>query len=472
MRDSSPNPPVTMASLTSSTLNSIFEDSSVAAQVPDPDRKIRVGQAVAYKDRLWYCIAAFIALVSICHWLSVLHKTLRNLPPRSSRSKVSFKRLPAALLDMFRALAFRQTISIGKSYTLNFAEVFLTSAYIVLLFTWSLVNSTNTKGMKFDPKYWANTAGNIAATQLPLMTALGMKNNIISFLTGVSFDKLNYLHRMTARIIVVLTWVHGAGRIKLGLVGEVAWTHPWIQCGVLASTSLSILSIMAIQPIRNRHYEVFLLTHFILCFIFLLASYFHTQVLLGLGYYVWPTFLIWGLDRLVRALRLVAFNFGYFKSKSAMELDAHVDILSPHFLRIVLYRPAHFHWAPGQSAYLTIPTVSGFPLEAHPFTMSTIDVPYIEDEKSSDAGEKGSETSTSPTPTTGAVVKKLVFLTRIRRGFTERLLHAARDNQQFKAFLDGPYSSPPLLKGYSTVILIAGGSGVAFTLPLLLDLVQ
>lgn len=112
----------------------------VVAQVVDPDRVIRIAQAVAYKDRLWYCIACFIALVSVCHWFSVLYQTCRKLPSHSARGKASIKRFPAALLDVFRALAFRQTLSIGKSYTLNLTEVFLTAAYIVLLFTWSLVN--------------------------------------------------------------------------------------------------------------------------------------------------------------------------------------------------------------------------------------------------------------------------------------------------------------------------------------------
>lgn len=124
-----------MASPTVSTF-----DLPVAAQVPDPDRVIRIAQAVAYKDRLWYCIACFLALVSICHWLSVLYQTRRKIPSHSARGKASIKRLPAALLNVFRALAFRQTLSIGKSYTLNVTEVFLTAVYIVLLFTWSLVN--------------------------------------------------------------------------------------------------------------------------------------------------------------------------------------------------------------------------------------------------------------------------------------------------------------------------------------------
>ena len=34
--------------------------------------------------------------------------------------------------------------------------------------------------MRADPKYFANRAGTIAASQIPIMTALGMRNNLFS----------------------------------------------------------------------------------------------------------------------------------------------------------------------------------------------------------------------------------------------------------------------------------------------------
>jgi hypothetical protein len=40
--------------------------------------------------------------------------------------------------------------------------------------------ATSTEGVKLDPQYWAGTAGAIAASQLTFVTALGMKNNVIS----------------------------------------------------------------------------------------------------------------------------------------------------------------------------------------------------------------------------------------------------------------------------------------------------
>lgn len=38
--------------------------------------------------------------------------------------------------------------------------------------------------------------------------------------------------------------------------------------------------------------------------------------------------------------------------------------------------------------------------------------------------------------------------------------------------VDGPYGRPPSVNSYSSVVLLAGGSGVSFTLPLLLDVIS
>lgn len=43
-----------------------------------------------------------------------------------------------------------------------------------------MVTATNTSGHILDPRYYANRAGKIAALQVPLVVALGMKNNILS----------------------------------------------------------------------------------------------------------------------------------------------------------------------------------------------------------------------------------------------------------------------------------------------------
>ena len=190
----------------------------------------------------------------------------------------------------------------------------------------------------------------------------------------------------------------------------------------------------------------------------------------SLTYYgVWPMMIVWGLDRFIRFVSLATVNFEYFNpwssQKSQKELDAVVEVLSPRYVRVSLHRSKHLHWRPGQNVYLSFPSISTFPFESHPFTISTID-----DDSKDDS--------------------TLVFILRVQRGFTEKLLKEASSDTTYKVFLNGPYGSPPLLIGYQTVILIAGsflsvtstrfthhlcvvgGSGVAFTLPLFLDILR
>lgn len=47
------------------------------------------------------------------------------------------------------------------------------------------------------------------------------------------------------------------------LLGDETLAHRWVQCGVLAGTTMTLLCILTIRPIRKRSYEIFLVVHFI-----------------------------------------------------------------------------------------------------------------------------------------------------------------------------------------------------------------
>ncbi|KAF8813105.1 hypothetical protein BYT27DRAFT_7181675 [Phlegmacium glaucopus] len=372
---------------------------------------------ISYPNQVLYFIASVIALISLCHFFSISYKfiTRKRVYGWKRRTAVSLARVPAAVVDSFRTLAFRWTVPIGSSHELNLAEVGATLGYMAVIFSWTFVNTTTIAGIKVAPKYYADRAGDITASQLPIMLALGMRNNIISWLTGVSYIKLNYFHRMAARVLCVLIWIHAGGRVT--------------------GSALTLLCFLTIRPIRERNYEAFLLIHFIFAFIFILGVYFHLRGR-GLAYRAWPSMIIWGLDHFIRLIRLAIINFVYLNpwssQNSRKELDAVVEVLSPDILRITLHRSRYLHWRPGQSAYLCFPSISANPWESHPFTMSTIDT----DSSSGDS--------------------ILVFLLRVRKGFTPKLLKDASSDQTYKVFVNGPYGAPPLLIGYQTVILIAG----------------
>jgi predicted ferric reductase len=136
-------------------------------------------------------------------------------------------------------------------------------------------------------------------------------------------------------------------------------------------------------------------------------------------------------------------------SEPKISSSSKIESLPGRLIRLTTPAPKFFHWRPGQSAYITLPKISGTPLEGHPFTISTIET------KSSQRSE-------------------LKFLIQDRRGkgFTRRLYDSDGTSTIGNVLVDGPYSTPPRLVGYDAVLLIAGGSGVTFTLPLLLDLVE
>ncbi|KAJ7082379.1 ferric reductase like transmembrane component-domain-containing protein [Mycena belliarum] len=465
---------------------------SVAAKLKavNPDKAPSIHRGHEYPLQIWYLLASFIALISIIHFAAQLSARLRT-PHAPGRRKVpTLRRLPAAVLHVFRTTAFRITVSRG-SYTLNLTEFFLGCAYMAVIFTWAFINTTNLAGERFAPRYYANRSGFIAATQFPLLIALGMKNNIITFLTGVGFDKLNLLHRIVARVLCVLLWIHGGGRVSSdgnahsGKVKTLKnFEEGWFRWGVVSATALTLLCFLSVRPLRNRGYEMFLVAHFFVALILLVGSYIHTTDT-NETQYIWPSFIIWGLDRFVRFVRIFLVNGGYLnllgKKTQAHPLNAQVDIISPSLLRMRLFLPDRFSWRPGQVAYLSVPCVSSTPWQAHPFSIASIDAgsggsasraestASSEDEKCASAG---GDALAVPTP---GHAKELVFFLRVHKGFTKRLLDAATTSggtATFPVYVDGPYGSPPSARGFGTVLLVAGGSGMAFTLPLLLDLIR
>ncbi|KAJ7185905.1 ferric reductase NAD binding domain-containing protein [Mycena filopes] len=438
-----------------------------SVEAVNPDRAPSHARAFEYPLYVWYCVGSFVAVVSLAHFIATFLSWMRSdhrAEVSSARSPRSLRRLPLAILAVVRNTIFRTTLSFGGSYTLNLTEFAIGCAYFATLLTWALINSESFQsvGVHLSPQYFGNRTAIIAATQLPLMIALGMKNNILTFLTGISIDKLNILHRIAARVICVMLWIHGIGKVSSFNIEDLQ--QPWFQCGIMAVSSLTLLCVFSVRPLRSRGYELFLVAHLLIALIALGGAFYHADNN-GFGYFLWPSLLVWGLDRLLRFIRIFFVNGGIstlFDTSASQALRAKVEIVSHQFLRVTIRRPNRFRWSPGQLAYLSIPSVSATPWELHPFTIASID------------GEIPLATEVNSPP--HARTKKLVFLLRVQDGFTKRLLNAAGStsspNQTFGAYIDGPYCAPPSVRGFTTVLLFCGGSGISFTLPLLLDVIR
>ncbi|KAF9238235.1 ferric reductase NAD binding domain-containing protein [Melanogaster broomeanus] len=457
---------------------SVPQDIPVPPNIPaPPDRILSHERYELYPKEAWYGIAIFLVGVGICQWGSVLHIKLvkgrrpnpradeESTSPPAPRGGISLSRLPVAAINAYRVIAFRCTLEVG-SYTLNTTEVLVTLAYIAYLLTWTFVNTTNLEGEAFDPKYWSNRAGMLAASQTPLLTALGTKNNLVSrgyylldFVTGISYEKLNYIHRAMARSCFGLLLIHASSEIYNYPRFQASLEEAWLRIGISALVALSVLCIASLRPVRTVAYEFFFYVHFLAVFIFLVGGYFHTKRWIG-SYWIWPSFAIWGLDRFIRVARLVVFNHSYFGfNRHSGELDATTELLCDDFVRVRMRRPPHFNWSAGQSAYLIMPSISTLPFEAHPFSIASIDSALF------------LPTLGTPEKTT-SIRRELVFLVKVRGGFTKRLKDAAAQNKTVKVLLDGPYGAAPDLGAYDTAVLVAGGIGVTYTLPVFLSVIE
>ncbi|GJJ08728.1 hypothetical protein Clacol_002947 [Clathrus columnatus] len=408
-----------------------------------------------YPEQIWWFMASFIALLVLFHFIKIIQQwrspSLPRDPEKNNNLELaphrrrSISRLPIAIYETITIILFRYTVSFGYSRRVNWAEIAITMHFLTPVAGFD----SDPGGLKIDPNYYADRAGNAVASQIPLLVILSGKNNLLSIITGISFEKLHILHRAIARFSIVLILAHAGGRISLGLTGSDVITEPWLRTGIAAFSAWVIIAVMFIKPFRSKYYNIFVIVHLVLALMITIGLYFHIQGAAGYQNYIVPAFVFWGFDRVTRIARVFWNNRGFSPS------PIKIEILSPNTLKLSINQ--WMSWKAGQSAYLTIPKISMMPFEAHPFTISTI--PTMEKENNNEPNE-------------------LVFIVKVRNGFTKRLYHtvskAQELNEEFllNAFVDGPYGSPPELDMFSDIVIITGGSGISFGLPLLGEIVR
>ncbi|KAH8091672.1 ferric reductase NAD binding domain-containing protein [Cristinia sonorae] len=397
----------------------------------------------AFPEFTWWLYLSMMGtatLVSLAWkiWSWSERRTRLKSPPSATRTgTVSLTRLPAALLTATRIVTLRWRI---PHISMNVLEILLTLLYILLLFS---LEFTSTNNLEID--FWANRTGHIVAIQYPLIVILSWKNNLISICTGISYEKLNLLHRVCSRVILMLVYVHLFGTLyNLGGAGGSQWFYAkWTYCGPISGFSLTLLIILSVSPIRKRFYEFFVKVHLVLVMMIMIATTIHVSLAPpGFGFYVWPAWVFWAFDRLCRYMRWFMLNDLVHPRKSSGQ----IELVTDDTLLFTIKRHIPFGWSAGQHAYLTLPTLGK--LQSHPFTMATLP-----------SGDKNDE---------------LNFIVRVRNGLTKQIKDHLLEFGPCETpmFIDGPYGLPPDITPFTTCVFIAGGSGISYTLPRLEELLN
>ncbi|KAL4242501.1 Ferric/Cupric Reductase Transmembrane Component, partial [Abortiporus biennis] len=442
---------------------------SPASDGPAPDDTMALVNwgIKVYPQRTWIVVCSIIAAAFLYNVLYSLWSYHRRHTSQQHKSS-SLTRLSASILTAFRIVSFRWRLPV---FGLGVFDVLLTSAYIILLFTCCFVN---TQGL--NPELWCKRAGAIAAAQIPLIVALSSKNNIIGWLTGVGHEKLNVLHRMFARVTLVLIFVHWAGMHSPSSGVDMSIPFPvWPAAGKTAAIVFTILAVISVQWIRKLSYEIFYLGHMALVLAFIVSVWIHLD---GTGHanLVYPGAIFWALDRFLRYSHYVINNPFWNPRKSLGRLE----LLGEDTMRLTIRRcwfgfAVHFGgwtrgWKAGQHMFVAFPSIN--PTQSHPFSISTIP---------NDLGSDEDE---------------LVFIIRVREGLTrtlkERLVLEARrrnglsngksfhreatsaqvkSTMDIPVFLDGPYGNPTDITGFERCVFVAGGSGITYIFPRFLDIV-
>ena len=231
---------------------------------------------------------------------------------------------------------------------------------------------------------------------------------------------------------------------------------------------LILSTIPSMRHSRHWSYEIFLAVHISVSLMLLLALFYHT-LWRRANEWLYLTIVYWTTDRVVRSLHtasLVPLKAEITSFESVMRLDVFIP-------------KGGIHVTPGQFAYLRFPDVRFF--ESHPFSImastvassaSITRVPEGDAEDDSDENEpliiSASEQPTDiPRSTALLPTQRLSFMIKPHDGLTKCLQSSVHGTatQETRVYLEGPYGHTYDLKPYSSVLLIAGGVGIAFVLP-------
>lgn len=325
----------------------------------------------------------------------------------------------------------------------------------------------------------------VATAMMPWIYALSSRRNVISYLTGVSYQRVMTIHKYSPWICLYYSIIHTWTNI-IRANRQQPWWYTWqnnalYRNGFPPLVALAWLCVMSLAPIRARFYETFYFFHMVAAMIFLIWMYWHTEAYLNSFQYLHATAGIWGVGIAWRILSILANQGFILKGFPRAELEA----LPGDVFSMKISVPPTYRWKAGSHVFLRFLTVR--PWETHPFTIASIPTSssYSYSKKGKASEKEVLSTSVSVTGTqvdsqnedqSNLKNNEMYFLVQPHSGLTKKLYQLiskrkGKPNLKLPCIIDGPYSGfIDSLKSCDNLILISGGTGISALIPLILDI--
>ncbi|KAF4435268.1 ferric-chelate reductase [Fusarium acutatum] len=364
------------------------------------------------KYAAFLCI--LILLVIAVRWLRNIHITFPHLKTSASLPTYGGE----ACFLVFQSLERRLPASWFGRPSLGF--IVMISVYLI----GNVAFCSNMLAMPQLLNHWASRFGWMCAGNMGLCVFFGLKNTPLGLFASVSHSQLNILHRVVGYTTVFLLALHAlVYTIHFGRQGRLVQLLKKEDIEGMGAGIAMLVLLMGV--FRHKHYELFYASHiFGFMAVVLLTALHRPNWAKKIPTVMLIIFGVWTVDRLIRLSKLF---------RNLVNNSATVYPLPYSGTRIVLKKPGMENALPGSHCFLWIPGLRLF--ETHPFTIVSSDSSGLE------------------------------LVMKSHKGFTKAAgSFAIQDHRtSLWASIDGPYGSLPDLGNYDKLILIAGGSGAAFT---------
>lgn len=316
--------------------------------------------------------------------------------------------------------------------------------------------------MSADYLHLTKRFGQIGASQLPLHYLLAMRTpySPVQWITRLSHEQLKAAHQILGRIVYLLFILHAVFYfVFFAMSGFLAKRiKDWdVIFGLITLALFAAISTTALNFVRRRNYRVFYISHIAIANLIIIPMYLHVS---HIRLYVYEIIAIECLHLLFRALRLKTYQGTLRLLPGTNLVQIRIPLADNH--------PA-LDWAPGQHVYLTRPWGGAkqptyyqqwlLANKSNPFTIASL--PSID--------------------------RELLLVARTLNGNTRHLASLAQKLAQgggsslptlptatgdlaiLPLALEGPYGAStylPDLTDFDKVLLVAGGVGATFIMPL------